>query len=343
MPSLADIRARLAAQTQRNDRNNSSGGDQTLYRHWDIPENTSANLRFLPDANPKNDFFWVERQLIKLPFNGVIGYPEMKRVEVQVPCIEAWDGPNTCPVHNELRTWYKDESLKELANKYWKKRSYIFQGFVRTNPLADDKTPENPIRRFLINSQIFGVIKNGLTDPEVVGEDWPYDYNNGLDFIIKKTTKPGGYADYTTSNYARKNTPLTEAERAAIEQYGLFNLTDFAPKKPGEAEIAVILEMFNASVDGKPYDPERWGNFYKPWGLRAGGSEGTAPSTGDDAPAAQAPVRAPAAAPSTPPWEDEEPAAAPRPIVKPTAPAVSSEKAADLLAMIRARQANKVA
>ena len=36
-----------------------------------------------------------------------------------------------CPVLAEVRPWYKDETLKEMANKYWKKRSYIFQGFVR--------------------------------------------------------------------------------------------------------------------------------------------------------------------------------------------------------------------
>ena len=28
--------------------------------------------------------------------------------------------------------------------KYWKKRSYIFQGFVTENPSPDDETPENP-------------------------------------------------------------------------------------------------------------------------------------------------------------------------------------------------------
>jgi len=28
-----------------------------------------------------------------------------------------------------------------MGRKYWKKRSYIFQGFVRENPLTEDKTP----------------------------------------------------------------------------------------------------------------------------------------------------------------------------------------------------------
>ncbi|MFM7983788.1 MAG: molybdopterin-binding protein, partial [Candidatus Fonsibacter sp.] len=64
----------------------------------------------------------------------------------------------------EVRTWFKDKSLEEMGRKYWKKRSYIFQGFVRENPLADDKTPENPIRRFIIGPQIFTTIKGALAD-----------------------------------------------------------------------------------------------------------------------------------------------------------------------------------
>ena len=141
---------------------------------------------------------------------------------VQVPCVEMYG--DSCPILAEVRPWYKDESLKEMANKYWKKRSYLFQGFVRQNPLGDDKVPANPIRRFIISPQIFTIIKSSLMDPEM--EELPTDYMRGLDFNIKKTSK-GGYADYSTSNWARKESPLTEAERAALESHGLFNLADF--------------------------------------------------------------------------------------------------------------------
>jgi hypothetical protein len=55
------------------------------------------------------------------------------------------------------------------------------------------------------------------------------DYTRGLDFNIKKSSK-GGYADYSTSNWARRETALTEAEQAAIEAHGLFNLSDFLPR-----------------------------------------------------------------------------------------------------------------
>jgi hypothetical protein len=49
----------------------------------------------------------------------------------------------------------------------------------------------------------------------------------------------------------------------------LYNLADFLPKKPTEAELRIMKEMFEASVDGLPYDNERWGAYYRPYGLEA--------------------------------------------------------------------------
>ena len=330
MASLAEIRARLAAQENKSSGKSTGQQDNSTYPHWNIDEGTTATVRFLPDGDSSNQFFWVEKNIIKLPFNGVKGQPNMKQVIVQVPCNDMYV-PNSCPILAEVRPWYKDESLKEMANKYWKKRSYIFQGFVRQNPLGDDKTPANPIRRFAITSQIFPIIKGGIMDPEIL--ELPTDYMRGLDFNIKKTSK-GGYADYSTSSWARRESSLTEAELEAINAHGLFNLKDFLPKQPTDAELKIIKEMFEASVDGQPYDPDKWGQYYKPYGLDIAGS------TAEQQPASTA-TSAPATAPvaeTKEPWDSEdEPAQAAQKVEVPTS-APSSDKAQDILAMIRARQ-----
>ena len=336
MASLAEIRARIAAQDNKtNNKGSNTQSDNSIYPHWNMDEGTNAVIRFLPDGNTKNEFFWVERQIIKLPFNGVKGNSEMKRVEIQVPCIEMYGTGETCPVLAEVRPWYKDESLKETANKYWKKRSYLFQGFVRTNPLGDDKQPANPIRRFVISPQIFSIIKSSLMDPEM--EELPTDLMRGLDFRIVKTSK-GGYADYSTSTWARKESSLTEVEQAAIDSHGLFDLSTFLPKKPGEAELRVIKEMFEASVNGEEYDLERWGNYYRPYGLEApAGTKTPEQSSGNTqafVPAVATPVSTPVAEASAP-WDEPETASAP---VQVPAAGTSSDKAQDILAMIRARQ-----
>jgi hypothetical protein len=326
MASLAEIRARIAAQENKTqNKGSSTQSDNAIYPHWNIDEGAQATIRLLPDADTNNTFFWVERQIIKLPFNGVKGDPNIKQTVVQVPCVEMYG--DACPVLAEVRPWYKDDTLKELANKYWKKRSYIFQGFVRTNPLGDDKTPANPIRRFIISPQIFTIIKSSLMDPEM--EELPTDFLRGLDFNIKKTSK-GGYADYSTSNWARKESALTEVEQAAIEAHGLHNLADFLPKKPNEAELRVIKEMFEASVDGQPFDNERWGAYYRPYGVEApSGTTAAKPSASTET---SAPAKSPVAGTEddTPPFETADPVVVPQ--------TTSSDKAQDILAMIRARQ-----
>ncbi len=332
MPSLADIRARLTA--EQNKSQNRPATDNAIYPFWNMSEGSTATVRFLPDGNTENDFFWKERLIIKLPFSGIKGKSDNKQVIVQVPCMEMY-GEN-CPVLTEIRPWYKDESLKTLANTYWKKKSYLYQGFVRANPLGDDTTPDNPIRRYIINPQLQDIIKAALVDPDL--EEWPYDYQRGLDFHIKKTPN-GQYSSYTTSSWARKESALTEAELAAIEAHGLYDLSDFLPKKPTEVELRVIKEMFEASVDGRAYDPDKWGAYYKPYGLEIDSSSATA--TAQNNAAANASAKAaiaetkPANETADLPWEEDN--SATDAVVVPKAES-TSEKAQDILAMIRSRQ-----
>src|SRR6056300_1936320 len=300
MASLAEIRAKLKEQENRSSGNsNGPSGPNPIYPFWNMKEGDSATLRFLPDGDTDNTFFWKERLVIKLPFAGIKGQTDSRPVQVQIPCMEMYG--ESCPILNEVRGWFKDPSLEDMGRKYWKKRSYIFQGFVTDNPLADDEAPENPIRRFIIGPQIYQIIKPALMDPDM--EELPTDYTAGVDFRLNKTSK-GGYADYSTSNWARRERPLTDVEMKAIETHGLFNLSDFLPKKPGEVEVKVMKEMFEASVDGEAYDADRFGQYFRPAGMSArtgdpnqSSSNGTATSMTAEAAATPAPAVETAPAP----------------------------------------------
>jgi hypothetical protein len=163
-------------------------------------------------------------------------------------------------------------------------------------------------------------------DPEL--EELPTDLLRGLDFRITKGAK-GGFADYNSSKWSRKESALTEAEQAAVEKHGLFDLSAFLPKKPSEAEVRVIKEMFEASVDGQTYDTERWGQYFRPAGVNAP-TGGTAHAD-EDAPASKP---APAAVSTF----DEDDAPAPAVASAPVEAKAGTQKAEDILAMIRARQ-----
>ena len=93
MASLAEIRARLQA-AEGNKGGGQTGGDNSIYAHWNMEEGQSATLRFLPDANTKNTFFWQERAMIRLPFAGIKGEGDSKQVYVQVPCCLLYTSPS---------------------------------------------------------------------------------------------------------------------------------------------------------------------------------------------------------------------------------------------------------
>jgi len=323
MATLAEIRAKLQ-ESQNKPAGGSSGGDNAIYPHWNMPEGKEALVRFLPDGNTNNTFFWVERAMIKLPFAGIKGESDSRAVQVQVPCVEMYNDGSVCPILSEVRGWFKDKSLEEMGRKYWKKRSYIFQGFVVEDPLKEDSTPDNPIRRFIIGPQIYQIIRSALMDPEL--DELPTDGLRGVDFRIAKTSK-GGYADYSTSKWSRRERALTEQEQTAIKDFSLFDLSSFLPKKPTDVELKVMKEMFEASVDGEAYDMDRWGQYFKPAGMGS--------ATGDPNKASK-----PAAVSRAPIDEDDVPFEADPPKAVDTSSDSSegSSRAQDILKMIRSRQ-----
>ncbi|RYD67165.1 MAG: hypothetical protein EOP83_03410 [Verrucomicrobiaceae bacterium] len=329
MASLAEIKAKLLASQKGGDKPKStgSGGDNASYPFWNIPVGSNATIRFLPDADPDNTFFWVKREVIKLTFQGVVGgeYPTTKEVTVTVPCNEMFGG--TCPITQAIRPWWKDDAKKDMARQYYKKKSYIFQGFVVNSPFAEENVPENPIRRFVINPSIYEIIEKSIIDPEM--EDMPTDYIGGTDFKVAKTQK-GEWANYSNSNWMRKPRSLSETEMASIEKHGLFDLKSYLGRKPDEAEMDAIKTLFELSLAGEPYDMEAFGQWYRPWGARGDDSGG------GDAVAAKTSVvvnRTPA------------PAAVAAPVEEAAEPAVErapSRNPQDILETIRLRtQANK--
>ena len=292
MSTLAEIRKKLLEQETRSKGNNSGYADTTLYPFWNTETGTTTTVRFLPDGDDSNVYFWKERQMIKIPFSGIKGGDEHKQVKITVPCVEMWG--DRCPIHDEIRPWFKDTAMEEMAKTYWKKRSFVFQGFVVDSSLKEENSPENPIRRFLFTSEIFNIVKAALMDPDF--PEIPTDYEAGTDFKLAKTTK-GQYANWTTSSWARRERSLTEVERDAIQTFGLFNLSEFLPKKPGEKELQAIFDMFEASVDGQLYDPERFGEFYRPAGMAGteGSNNNNSEEAGDEQSSKAKPAQKPAA------------------------------------------------
>lgn len=298
MNSIEALRAKLQAASGRNDRTQTktTTGDNASYPFWNIDVNATATIRFLPDADTNNPYFWVERQTIKMPFSGVVGgdFPTEKDVTVTVPCVDMFDGMN-CPVIAATKHMWDDPAQEDTARTYWKKRSYIFQGFVVNSPFAETNAPENPIRRFAINPKIYKIIYNSLMDPEM--EAMPCGYDDGTDFRITKT-QSGKWADYVSSKFSNRSRSLSEEERAAIDAHGLFDLKEYKGAVPTADHVEAIKAMFEDSLAGNPFDMESYGKYYRPYtdNYSKGASTVAAAKTAARTPTTQAAAPAPAAA-----------------------------------------------
>jgi len=160
----------------------------------------------------------------------------------------------------------------------------------------------------------------------------PTDIENGRDFYLSKTTK-GGYANYASSSWAMKERPLSTEERDAIDRFGLYNLSQFLPKKPDEAGVQAIIEMFHASVNEELYDMDRWGQYFRPNGMRMD-NDSSATSHAPAAPAAPVTASSIMNKIAKPAVEETH--------SEPAAPAQNEAKRMqspeDILAAIRARQ-----
>ena len=135
-----------------------------------------------------------------------------------------------------------------------------------------------------------------------------------------------------------KNVLKNEDERKAIETHGLYDLNDFMPKRPNDEELRIIMEMFEASVDGNLYDPEKFGAYYKPYGLDLGNTTAKTETT-----QATAQPSAPAETKSA---EDSKPCSKGRSNIQPAMVEVTStttggsNEADDIPAMIRSRKSD---
>lgn len=317
----------------KNNADTSSTKENPFFRYNQMKPGNTAVLRFLPDADKSNDTFWVERLMINIPFSNMVGnaIPPKDGYTVSVPCMEMYG--KRCPIQAEIKPMWDDATLKDVARTYYRKKTFIFSGFICSSPVAEEVIPENPIRLFQFGPQIFKNIHAALISDDM--EDMPVDFESGVDFRLT-VTQQESHNNYSTSAFARKSRPLSDTERAAIDRFGLPNLRTNLPAEPTVEQQNAIMEMFHASLNGELYDMARWGQFYRPWGVQADRVTQDASPT-RTAVAMPAAVRA-APAKAAAPWDDEDEDAAPA--VMPAAVSSPAMKNAhDVLARLRDSQA----
>lgn len=284
------------------------------YPFWSMNTGQRAVIRFLPDRNEDNPRgFLVEKIVHTLTINGQ---------QRKIPCLSMYG--EDCPICKISQAYYK---AKDEINgkKYWKKRQYLGQALIIEDPLPPDaesgETHEGKVRMIALGFQIYGIIKDAFTSDELEGI--PYDFEEGYDFIIKKTEQ-GNYSTYTVgTKFANKQRALTNEELAIAEE-GMIDLASLLPKNPGEVKVQAMLD---AEMNGEEYHDNSGTDNTPDEETSVRSTRSTTPrktSSADDTP-----------------WEDTKPA------TKPASPVVQEESGNsdvdDMLAQIRARRKKAVA
>ncbi len=231
----------LTAAFKKQDTNESRPSN--YYRFWDMKDGENAVVRFLPDANPDNQFgFMVEKLMHSLEINGE---------RQSIPCLKMYG--EECPICKVSSAYYKDEGKGSVnGKKYWRQKQHIMQALIIEDPLAPNpetnETSQGKVQFLNIGFQLYSVMKEAFESGEL--DDVPYLFEGGCDFIIKKSML-GDRAKYDIgSKFARRSTDLT-AEEITVAEAAMIDLSSLLPAQPTLEKVESMLE---AALTGTTYE-----------------------------------------------------------------------------------------
>lgn len=210
---------------------NANNNRPSYYPFYKLAENKSSTLRFIPDANSENDLaFLIERKQWEAVVDGE---------KTRVNSLDSFGEP--CPILTLSRQYYKAGD-KVMGKKFWPKTDHLARAIVVKDGLPPDpetgETYTGKVVTVALGKSLFDIISHGIASGEL-GDDLPCHTENGVDFVITRTVKPGPdgekWSDYSLSKFARSNRALTEAEVDTIE------FTDESGGTPNFVDLQVLL------------------------------------------------------------------------------------------------------
>lgn len=216
--------------------------NRDIYPFWTMDIGDSARVRILPDKNEDNDFFFFEDRLEHtIAINGK---------DQRIPC-RAMYGED-CPICDLSRKYYKEEGKQSKNGKYYyRKKTSIVRLLVLEDPLPEDKETGQTYAGKVFNTQ-FGYQLMEKIKEQMGADDLGdfTDYDEGYDFIIKKTPQ-GDYGTYSVgSQFARKASAIPDDLREEIE---LVELKSLLPQDFG---FEKVQNMLQAHLSGEEYEDD---------------------------------------------------------------------------------------
>lgn len=216
-----------------------------FYPFYKMGMDETVEYRFLPDLDEENPLgFIVENKYHELLING-----KKKRIA----CAKMYG--ETCACCEKSQKYY-DEGDEKIGKAFWRKVDYIAQGVIIATPFDYPiKSDENPVRMVSLGPKLYKVIEAKIVKGDL--DEMPCDMVKGYNFRINKT-KQGEYADYSTSDFARKSTSISDAMLTNLELYDLKNF------RYGKIEREQMEAMIEAFLTGRSYEAEKEQNSSAP-------------------------------------------------------------------------------
>lgn len=279
-----------------------------------INPNESVKIRFVPDGDASNDFFWRINCFHDLFFRGVKGDATKDNVwtTVSVPAynislnrmgqlastenaqlnvpkdcvysnledpIQAYLTQNKIFEKQDMQVLLPNGKTTSLYNALKRKSQMLVQGYIISAPESLQVFPDaRPLKHFTLPFEFVGKIVRHLCSEETatLGDD-PININDGVDFQFRKTMN-GQFANYDSSEFSRIHTALPDAYKQDLATNGADFIGDRIQKTPSETNRKIIAEMLQAFLGGLPYDPA-WDCLNYPKRTWGGSSSNVATAT----------------------------------------------------------------
>ena len=234
---IEKLRAAFSKKSEEGGEGNTGFWDK-FYPFYKMDFDQTTVFRFLPDLDDENPLgFLVENKYHELTINGK---------KKKIACLKMYG--EECPCCEMSSKHYNDGDTT-MGKTFWRKIDYIAQGLVIMSAFDYEvKDDENPVRLISIGPKLYKTIEAKIVKGDM--DEMPYDMVNGYDFRINKT-RQGEYADYTTSDFARKS---SQVPGGLLERIELYDLKKYRFAKIERDQMETMIEAF---LTGKTYEEKK--------------------------------------------------------------------------------------
>lgn len=282
VPSLNEVKStRAKVESENSNQPSDKKFDTNILSFKNFKIEETYDLRFMPDGASTNLECFRERSSRRLEFNSIkvrgvvkeldkpifVDIPAFNHNKVEPVKTHFADIPEYVfrsvedPVYQITKDWY--ETDRAAYDKIKRRTTYLYQGFVRHPEY------EPTLVRIPLSSTLHEVV-NTYASPDSEFEVSPLDFEKGRTFRLRvsKPTTNMAKASYSKSGWAMQASPLTEAEKKYLEEHDLYDLKTFISKKPDEEHLVAIKAIFEAYMNGQPFDYDAYGDKYRPFGVK---------------------------------------------------------------------------